>query len=331
MQRTAQRGQTAETASSRARGDRAGTARDAAPSTARPVRVLHRGWAPYAFLSPYLLLTSIFFLVPFVNAILLAFYETNGPRTRVFVGLANFRFLLHDPTFFRALENTTVFAFVSVFLQLPLSLGLALLLNSTETRMKNVFRLILFSPNLVGQIFVGILFSVLFTPRLGLINRTFQAVFHWGLEERWLTNPSLVMPALILTSLWVWVGFNMIYFLAALQSVDKTLEEAARIDGADALRVFWHVTLPSIRHVVVFVVIMCVIGSYQLFELPLALLNESDGFGPDNSGLTLITYLYEMAFRSGDLGLGAAVGWIVALIIFAISLLQIRFSRILED
>ena len=307
----------------------------AARSSLAPVRgsapILYRGWAPYAFLAPYVLLTGVFFLVPFVNAVVLAFYETNGPRARVFVGLDNFRFLLHDPMFFRALGNTTVFALASVFLQLPLSLGLALLLNTGNTRLKSVFRLILFSPNLVGQIFVGILFSVLFTPRFGLINTTFQALFHWGLEERWLTNASLVMPALVLTSLWVWTGFNMVYFLAALQGVDKTLEEAARIDGANAWQVFWHVTLPSIRHVVVFVVIMCVIGSYQLFELPLALLNASDGFGPDNSGLTLITYLYEMAFRSGDLGLGAAVGWIVTLIIFAISVVQLRVSRILED
>jgi len=295
------------------------------------MRAVHRGWAPYWFLAPYLVLTAAFFLVPFFNAIALAFYETNGPRTRVFVGLANFRFLFADPMFYKALENTTIFALASVFLQLPLSLGLALILNSSETRFKSFFRLILFSPNLVGQIFVGILFSVLFTPRYGLINRSVQALFHWGLEERWLTNPALVMPALVATSLWVWVGFNMVYFLAALQSVDKTLEEAARIDGAGGWSVFWHVTLPSMRHVVVFVVITCIIGSYQLFELPLALLNTTDGFGPDNSGLTLITYLYEMAFRSGDLGLGAAIGWVVTLIIFAISIVQIRASRILED
>lgn len=295
------------------------------------VRAMHRGGAPYWFLAPYLVLTATFFLVPFFNAIALAFYETNGPRTRVFVGLANFRFLLSDPMFYKALENTTVFALASVFLQLPLSLGLALMLNSSETRFKSFFRLVLFSPNLVGQIFVGILFSVLFTPRYGLINRSVQALFHWGLEERWLTNPALVMPALVATSLWVWVGFNMVYFLAALQSVDKTLEEAARIDGAGAWGVFWNVTLPSMRHVVVFVVITCIIGSYQLFELPLALLNTTDGFGPDNSGLTLITYLYEMAFRSGDLGLGAAIGWVVTLIIFTISIVQIRASRILED
>jgi ABC-type sugar transport system permease subunit len=297
---------------------------------AAPARALHRGWAPHAFLSPYLLLTAVFFIVPFFNAVILAFYETNGPRARVFVGLANFRFLFQDPMFYRALENTTIFALASVFLQLPLSLGLALVLNSSDTRLKSVFRLILFSPNLVGQIFVGILFSVLFTPRYGLINRTFQTLFRWGLEEHWLTNPALVMPALIMTSLWIWVGFNMVYFLAALQSVDKTLEEAARIDGAGAWGVFWHVTLPSIRHVVIFVIIMCVIGSYQLFELPLTLLNATDGFGPDNSGLTLITYLYEMAFRSGDLGLGAAIGWIVAFIIFGISIFQIRVLRILD-
>lgn len=294
-------------------------------------RGAYQGWAPYAFLSPYLFLTAVFFLVPFFNAIVLAFYETNGPRARVFVGLGNFRFLLTDPMFYKALENTTVFALASVFLQLPLSLGLALLLNSGGGRYKSLFRLILFSPNLVGQIFVGILFSVLFTPRYGLVNRSLQALFYWGLEERWLSNPALVMPALVATSLWVWVGFNMVYFLAALQSVDKTLEEAARIDGAGAWGVFWYVTLPSMRHVVVFVVITCIIGSYQLFELPLALLNTTDGFGPDNSGVTLITYLYEMAFRSGDLGLGAAIGWIVTLIIFGISLVQIRASRILED
>jgi ABC-type sugar transport system permease subunit len=309
---------------------------DAMQQRVRPTAPLrghghYPGWAPYAFLAPYLFFTSIFFLVPFVNAVILAFYETNGPRARVFVGLANFRFLFHDAMFWRALENTTVFALASVFLQLPLSLGLALLLNASESRMKGVFRLILFSPNLVGQVFVGILFSVLFTPRFGLINRALQALFHWGLEERWLINPSLVMPALILASLWVWVGFNMVYFLAALQGVDKTIEEAARIDGADAWRVFWYVTLPSIRHVVVFVVITCVIGSYQLFELPIALLHSTDGFGPDNAGLTLITYLYEMAFRSGDLGLGAAVGWVVTLIIFTVSVVQIRASRVLED
>ncbi len=168
-------------------------------------------------------------------------------------------------------------------------------------------------------------------PRYGLINRFLQSLLGWGLEEQWLGNPALVMPAIILTSLWVWVGFNMIYFLAALQSVDKSLEEAARMDGATRLQVFWHVTLPSMRHVVVFVIITSIVGSYQLFELPLALLSGSNGAGPDNSGLTVITYLNEVAFQSGDLGLGSAIGWTVALIIFGISLLQIRLTGAAEE
>ncbi len=295
------------------------------------MKVRHKGPAPYLFLSPYLLLTAIFFIVPFVNAITLAFYETNGPRSRAFVGLDNFRFLLHDTNFHTALLNTTIFALVSVLVQLPLAMGLALLLNSGGSRIRGVFRLMFYSPNLVGQVLVGILFSVLFTPRYGLITRGTDALLRWGLEARWLTDPPLIMPAIVLSSLWLWVGFNMIYFLAALQTVDKSLEEAARIDGASPWQVFWHVTLPSMRHVVVFVVIMSVIGSYQLFELPITLLSETNGFGSKNAGLTLITYLNFYGFRSGDLGLGSAVGWVVAVIIFTISLIQIRVGKLAED
>jgi ABC-type sugar transport system permease subunit len=295
------------------------------------MKVRHKGPAPYLFMSPYLFLTSIFFIVPFVNAIVLAFYETNGPRSRAFVGFDNFRFLLTDSNFHDALLNTTIFALVSVCVQLPLAMGLALLLNGGGSRVRGIFRLIFFSPNLVGQVLVGILFSALFTPRYGLVTRGFHALFHWGLDARFLMDPPLIMPAIVIASLWLWVGFNMVYFLAALQTVDKSLEEAARIDGANAWQVFWHVTLPSMRHVVVFVVIMTVIGSYQLFELPLTLLSESYGYGAKNAGLTLITYLNYVGFRSGDLGLGSAVGWIIALIIFTISLIQIRITRVAED
>jgi len=282
--------------------------------------------APYLFVAPYVLIALTFTLYPLVNAIVLAFYQTNGPAARAYVGLDNFRFLLSDAVFLKALKNTAIFAACSVFLQLPLSMGLALLLNSGKSRAKAFFRLVLFSPNLVGQIFVGILFAVMFTPRYGLINRFLQTLTGWGLEEQWLGNPALVMPAIVLTSLWVWVGFNMIYFLAALQSVDKSLEEAARIDGANRFQVFWNVTLPSMRPVVIFVLITCISGSFQLFELPLALLPDSHGSGPDNSGLTLIGYLYQVGFDSGDLGLGSAVGWIVAVIIFGLALIQIRLS-----
>ena len=290
-----------------------------------------RRFTPLWFLLPYLVYALVFTVYPMFNAGTLAFYQTNGPASKSFVGFDNFRFLFSDEMFHKALWNTTVFALFSVFLQLPLSMGLALLLNSSQGRAKAVVRLVLFSPNLVGQIFVGILFYVLLTPRYGLVNRILHELVGWGLDEQWLGNPALVMPAIVLTSLWIWVGFNMIYFLAALQGVDKSLEEAARIDGATPFQVFWNVTLPSMRQVVVFVVVTSIIGSYQLFELPLALLASSDGRGPDNAGLTVVTYLYEVGFNAGDLGLGSAIGWLVALIIFVLSMLQIRASRVTED
>ena len=162
--------------------------------------------------------------------------------------------------------------------------------------------------------------------RNGLINRVIHALTGWGLERNWLGEPALVMPAIVLTALWIYVGFNMVYFLAALQGVDKSLEEAARIDGANRFQVFWNVTLPAMRHVVVFVVITSIIGSFQLFELPLALLPITAGHGPDNAGLTVVGYLYDVGFNSGDLGLGSAVGWVVALVILLVSALQLRLS-----
>lgn len=282
--------------------------------------------APYLFLLPYALTTLIFFLYPLIYATLLAFYQTNGPARRAFVGISNFSFVLRDPDFHRALWNTTVFAVCSICIQLPMSLGLALLLNAKRDRMKGFFRLAIFSPNLVGQVFVGILFAMLFTPRYGLFNRFLQMLLGWGLEQRWLADPTLVMPAIVIASLWMYVGFNMVYFLAALQNVDQSLVEAARIDGAGPGSVFLHVTLPAIAPVATFVVVTSTIGSFQLFELPYTLLQ---GFGPRNSGLTVVGYLYTFAFENGDLGSAAAVGWLLTFIILIISLIQIRLSRLM--
>jgi len=284
---------------------------------------LIRMWA-YIFLVPYVAVTGVFFVYPFCKAVALAFYQTNGPASREFVGWDNFAFILQDGDFWLAVKNTTIYAIFSVFLQLPLSLGLALMLNSRKDKLKGFFRLLLFSPRLVGPIFVGVIFSVIFIPRYGLFNRFLHALIHWGLDERWLGNPSLVMPALVITSLWMYVGFNMIYFLAALQNVDQDLIEAAQIDGAGPWQMFRNITVPAIKPVATFVVIMSTIGSYQLFELPYALLNRS--FGPKNAGLTIVGYLYNTAFDSGDLGAGAAVGWMLVLIIFTISLVQVHVS-----
>ena len=284
--------------------------------------------APYLFVAPFIVLFCTFALYPLVNSLVLAFHVTSGPKSMVFCGLDNFRFLLADPDFYKAVRNTAVFALFSVFLQLPLSLGLALLLNARWVRGREIFRFVFFTPRLVGQVFVALLFGVLFAPKLGLVNRSIQWTLGWGLDTKWLGDARLVMPALVLTSLWMYVGFNMIYFLAALQAVDKELYEAAEVDGANAWQKFLHVTLPGIKPVAIFVVLMSTIGSFQLFELPYVMLGQSAG--PDQAGLTIVMYLFNMGFSTGDLGYASAIGWTLVFIVLIISLIQLRVSGTLK-
>ena len=280
--------------------------------------------APYLFTLPFLLTFAVFGIYPLVKSLILAFYATNGPKSAVFVGMGNFQFLFADADFQKAARNTVAYAFWMVCLQVPCSLGLALLVNRARLRGRDFFRWAIFAPTLLGSVFVAVLFQVLFVPRYGLLNRALHFLIGLPLETNFLSEPALILPAVVLTSLWMSVGFNMVYFLAALQAVDKTLYEAALVDGANGWQRFLAVTLPGIRPVALLVLITTTIGSFQLFELPYVLLGN--GSGPDKAGLTLVMYLYSTGFVSGDLGYASAVGWTLALSILLISLAQARLS-----
>jgi ABC-type sugar transport system permease subunit len=280
--------------------------------------------APYVFLAPFVLSFLLFGAYPIVRSIILSFYITSGPEAQQFVGLDNYLHLLQDPDFWTAFRNTATFAVGSVALQLPLSLGLAILLNRPAMRGRNVFRFIFFSPNLMGLVFSALLFTLILAPKFGLLNAVLHKLFGLPLTTRWLATPALVMPALIMVALWLYTGFNMVYFLAALQSVDAELYEAATIDGARRWAQFWHVTLPGIKPVMIFVVVLSTIGSFQLFELAYLLLNNSPG--PDQAGLTIVMYLYQNGFLGGDLGYAAAIGWTLAGMVLVLSLIQLRIT-----
>ena len=280
--------------------------------------------APYLFLAPFVLSFLIFGAYPIVRSVMLSFYITSGPEAQHFVGLDNYLHLLQDPDFWTAVRNTATFALGSVLLQLPLSLGLALLLNRADIHGRNVFRFIFFSPNLMGLVFSALLFMLILAPRFGLLNAALHALFGLPSTTRWLSTPGLVMPALIMVALWLYTGFNMVYFLAALQAVDGELYEAATIDGAGRWAQFWHVTLPGIRPVLIFVVVLSTIGSFQLFELAFLLLGNSSG--PDQAGLTIVMYLYQNGFLGGDLGYAAAIGWTLALMVLLLALVQLRIT-----
>jgi ABC-type sugar transport system permease subunit len=285
-----------------------------------------QNWAPYLFLSPYLILFLIFGLYPILKSLSLSLYATSGPKDAVFIGIGNYKFLMGDADFRTAVWNTVIYTFWSVVLQIPASLGLALLLNQKWVKGREFFRLAFFSSNLLGQVFVGVLFSVLYQPQYGLLNKFLSGVTRGGIpiDTKWLNDPSLVMPALVMTSLWMYAGFNMIYFLAALQAVDQDLYEAAQVDGANSFQQFFAVTLPGIRPVATFVLVTSTLGALQLFELPYVLLGNTAG--PKNAGLTIVMYLFNNGFQSGDLGYASAVGWTLALGMLIISLIQVRLT-----
>lgn len=294
--------------------------------------------APWVMLAPFLGLFGVFVLYPLTTSVLLSTQQTFGPGTAVPVGAGNFRALSQDPLFWTALRNTVVFTLGSVFIQLPLALLLAMALNHPRLRGRAIARMIIFSPVLVGVVFVAMIFSVLFNKQNGLVNVGLHQIlpswsFHfgghhflyegWSLDFAWLQT--YVMAALIVATLWQYVGYNMIYFLAALQNVSPELREAAHLDGAGPFSRFRHVIIPAIKPVAVFVVLLSIVGSFQLFELPYILLEGTAG--PDNRGLTLVMYLYQTGFQTGDLGYASAIGWVMAIVLGGCAIGQYLFGR----
>ncbi len=276
-------------------------------------------------LAPFLVLFVVFMVYPLIQSASLAMNQTYGPDTRIFVGSKNFELLFQDPVFWKAIRNTLLYTLGSLFIQLPLAFGLALVLNSRRLRGRSIYRLIFFSPQLMGLVFVSVLGALAFEKRAGLVNRSLAWLLNNQsfLEIDWLQ--AWIMPTLILISLWLYVGFNMIYFLAALQNVPASLLEAAEIDGAGPLNRLRHVVLPAVKPVATFVVLLSMIGSLQLFELPYILLQGNGG--PNNDGLTIVMYLYQNGFELGDLGYASAVGWALALMLIGLALIQIKMVR----
>ena len=278
--------------------------------------------APYLFVLPFVLLFLAFMLYPMAQSVVLSARQYAGPRLSRPVGWGNFRFIVTDLVFWRAVLNTVLFAVLFLVLEIPLSLGLAMLLNSPRVRGRNLLRFAFFSPYLVGSVFASVLFMMLLAPKWGLVNRAVGAVLPWvGSDINWRGDALLSVPAVVIAALWLATGQAMIYFLAALQSVDRELYEAAEVDGAGRWARFRHVTLPGIRPVLTYLLLVGTIYSLQLFELPYLFFQ---GFGPKLGGLTVVGYLFMNGFIGRDIGYASAVGWVLVLLISIVAWAQLR-------
>jgi ABC-type sugar transport system permease subunit len=288
---------------------------------------LQSRYAPYLFVAPFLILFCAFMVYPMGRSIVMSFYKYTTDARR-FVGTEHYRFFLTDKILWLAVANTIAYAIAIVALLVPLSLGLALLLNNPRLRFRSAFRFAFFAPYLVGNVFVSIIFVLLLSQRIGLIPQALSYIKPNLLEMNWLGDPVYARLAIVIASLWLTIGWGMVFFLAALQGVDRELYDAAAVDGAGRWSRFVHVTLPGIKPVLIFVIVTTTIGAFQMFELPYVIfLQQGSAAGPGFAGLTIVMYLYQQGFDIGDIGSACAVGWFLVVIILGVALIQIRITR----
>lgn len=272
------------------------------------------------FLLPSVALYSIFVFFPLFEAAYYGLYDWNGlGPLEDFVGLQNYRDVLNDEVFRQALQHNLVIMALSLFIQLPIALGLALIVGR-HLRGRAVFRMIFFLPYVLSEVVTGVMWGFLFHPRTGL-NELFGKIIPGYEPIGWLSNPNLVLYSLFIAITWKFVGFHFILYLAGLQSIPEDLEESARLDGASNFRVIKDVTIPLLSPTIRLTVFLCAIGSLQFFDL-IWVMTEG---GPINASQTMATYMYKFSFQRFALGYGAAASLIIFTICFGFALLYMRF------
>lgn len=277
--------------------------------------------APYAFLTPFFLMFGVFWAYPIVDSLWLSFTSWDGfgdPRP---VGLANYGALLADSTFQTAVANTVSAAAVYVVILVILSTIFGILLGWFDVKARIVFRTSLFLPVTMALVVSATVFSFIYARDYGLINDVL-AVF--GVPPRdWLGDESLALWSIVGMRIWRNVGYYAIFVVAGLQAIPWSLYEAARVDGASIPAIIRHVTLPLLRPMLLYVAVVSSIHALQLFDEPWVMTQG----GPGDSTLTMVMYLYQNTFQFFQLGYGAAVSWILILIILGFALVQARILR----
>lgn len=275
-------------------------------------------------LLPACLIVAVFLLLPFLTSFPISLTnERLIPRPSRFVGLDNYIQILSDPVFWKALWNVTRFTIMVVPVQCGFALAMALLINQ-KIPARNFFRAALFLPAITSMTVVCVIWGTLFQYPTGPLNQIVSALsFGMAGPVDWLGDPSSSMPAIVLLSAWQAYGFQMVVYLAGLQSIPNDLYEAARLDGASAWQRFRYVTLPGLRQTNIFVLIITTIQAFKLFTQ----INILTQGGPRDSTNTVVQYMYSVGFVGQKLGLASAVAIILFFIVLAISLVQRYITR----
>lgn len=271
------------------------------------------------FTSPFILGVLALWVGPMLYSLYLILHEWNMLKAPKFIGLGNFERMLNDPLVGKSLVNTAYYTFLGVPLQLLVAFSLAVMLNQ-QIRGLGIYRTVYYLPSITPAVAFAVVWIQILNPEFGVLN---QVLSWFGLGPiNWLFNPAWSKPALIIMILWL-TGFQMIIFLAGLQSVPKELQEAAEIDGANTWRRFVTVTIPIISPIILFNMIISIIGSFQVFT---AVFIMTDG-GPQDSTLFTVLYLYRNAFELFKMGYAASLAWVLFLIIMIFTAIQFFFAN----
>jgi multiple sugar transport system permease protein len=291
---------------------------------------------PWLFAAPGLALLLVFLILPFALAFVFSFTDqrlvsSDELGTR-FVGARNYLRLFDDDSFWAALRNNFFFVVVVAPLQSALALGLALLVDKKLAGTR-FFRTIYFMPVATTMAVVAVIWSLLYSPDAGVINRLVGALtFGFVGPQDWLRDPALVLPAVMVLSIWQGVGFQMLVFLAGLQSIPGDLYEASTLDGATPWRQFRYITLPLLKNTTIFVLVTTTIYAFQLFT-QVQIIAASGASAPVDSFRTMVMLMVHEGFRNGKIGYASALSVVFFAIVLAISLVQrlvLREERVVQ-
>lgn len=279
-----------------------------------------RNIAPYAFIAPNLLVFTVFIFVPIIGSFFISFHEWSLIGARTFVGLDNYVALAADPTFWQTVLNTGYYAVGTVPTTMALGLLVALGLNRAMPG-RTLLRAIYFVPVSISLVAVGLISLWILSDDYGVANSVLEAL-HLPTVS-WLTSKSWAMPSLILVTIWIRLGFNMVVYLAALQGIPEELSQAAKVDGATGWKLFRYVTLPLLRPASFLLVVLNIIFSLHVFDLIFVMTNGGPGF----STTVLVQYIYREAFQTGEMGSASAVGVVLYLSLMVFTLFYWRVTK----
>ena len=276
--------------------------------------------APYVFITPFLISLVLFYLYPVTSTVIMSFQEL-VPGSAKFIGLENYR-RLWNPDFQAALWNSLRYTVYTIAILIPMPMVLAVMLNRGSVRINSLYRAFLFMPSLVSVVVAGTVIRLLFaqSPQ-GFVN---TIVGFFGVEpQQWLLGgPSQAMVLLLSLAVWRWTGVNIVYFLSGLQNIPGELYEAAEIDGASSFQRFRRITVPMLKPTTIFVTTISIFGGFAMFEESFILWSGKPS--PNNTGLTMVGYIYDKGFQQGLLGMGSAIGIVLFLIVFSLSLVLLK-------